>query len=109
MSTPRETNAKQTTCFGLGKKTKVPNKVVVPDAAAWKREHKSIMLLGGMPENLTMMVESFPAEFALGAFSITPSKGYAKSLPKNLRKACCAVFKENGSAVFEAWMSKLMS
>ena len=107
MSTPRETNAKEKTCFGLTKKTKVGSKISIQDASAWKREHKSIMLLAGLPENLAMMVESFPAEFALGAFGIQPSKAYAKSVSKNLWKACCTVFKETGPAVFETMMSKL--
>ena len=108
MSKPRETNAKEKT--GLAKKTKVGSKVSIQDASAvlaWKRVHKSIMLLGGLPENLAMMVESFPAEFALGAFGIQPSKAYAKSVSKNLWKACCTVFKETGPAVFETMMSKL--
>ena len=54
--------------------------------------------------NLAMMVDSFPA---LGAFGIQPSKAYAKSVSKNLWKAVCTVFKVNGPAVFETWMSKL--
>lgn len=111
MSTSRESSADQTTLLGFMKKTKVFQKLLIPDASAFKREFRALCLRGGMAENVICLVEEHFAEFAVGAFSgplgLVPSKAYMKALPKNLLSACCAVFKENGPVVYATWMSKL--